>query len=80
MARYFQLIELSSGNVTGEFSTTLEAQKFLARARRKFGEAEVLGYAIAEMDELGNIHRSFQDSDLLSWLEEGNKTIGSAAD
>lgn len=79
MARFFQLIDLSSGNVTGEFATSQEAQQFLIAARRELGD-EVLDYAVAEMDELGNVHRAIQEDELLTWIESGIQRIGSAAD
>jgi hypothetical protein len=80
MTRFFQLINLPSGNVVGDFDTDKEAREFLATARNRYGTDQILDYGVAEMDETGHIYRAIQDLELLSWIDEGRKSVDSAAD
>ena len=80
MTKFFQLIDLESGNVAGDFDTEDEMRSFLKDAQNRYESDQILDYGVAEMDESGHIYRAIQDLDLLSWIDAGRKTVDSAAD
>jgi hypothetical protein len=80
MNKFFQLIALESGNVTGDFGTEVEMRSFLKDARNRYGSDQILHYGVAEMDETGHIYRAIQNLELLSWIDEQPKAVDPAAD
>jgi len=47
MTKFFQLIDLESGNVAGDFDSEDEMRSFLMDAQNRYGSDQILDYGVA---------------------------------